>query len=57
MEMKANQQYVKAEVPLSGLFGYVNVLRSLSSGRAAASLTFQDYQLVPNGIAEKVIVR
>jgi elongation factor G len=57
IEMKANQQYVKAEVPLSELFGYVNVLRSLSSGRAAASLTFQDYQLVPNGIAEKVIAK
>ncbi|SFD61390.1 translation elongation factor 2 (EF-2/EF-G) [Chitinophaga sp. CF118] len=57
IEMKASQQYVKAEVPLSGLFGYVNVLRTLSSGRAAASLTFQDYQLVPNGIAEKVIAK
>jgi elongation factor G len=57
MEMKANQQYVKAEVPLSGLFGYVTVLRTLSSGRAAASLTFQDYQLVPGGIAKKVIAK
>lgn len=57
MEMKANQQYVKAEVPLSGLFGYIMVLRTLSSGRAAASLTFQDYQLVPGGIAEKVIAK
>ena len=57
MEMKASQQYLKAEVPLSGLFGYVNVLRTLSSGRASASLTFQDYQLVPGGIAEKVIAK
>lgn len=57
MEVKANQQYVKAEVPLSGLFGYVTDLRTLSSGRAAASLTFQDYQLVPGGIAEKVIAK
>ena len=57
MEMKANQQYVKAEVPLSGLFGYVTDLRTLSSGRAAASLTFQDYQPVPGGIAAKVIAK
>jgi elongation factor G len=57
MEMKANQQYVKAEVPLSGLAGYVTMLRTLSSGRAAASLTFQDYQVVPGGIAEKVIAK
>lgn len=57
MEVKANQQYVKAEVPLSGLFGYVTDLRTLSSGRATASLTFQDYQLVPGGIAEKVIAK
>jgi small GTP-binding protein len=55
MEMKASAQYIKAEVPLSDLFGYVNTLRSLSSGRAAASVTFQDYQLVPNNIAGKVL--
>ena len=56
MEMKASAQYIKAEVPLSDLFGYVNTLRTLSSGRAAASVTFQDYQLVPNSIASKVLV-
>lgn len=55
MEMKASAQYIKAEVPLSDLFGYVNTLRTLSSGRAAASVTFQDYQLVPNNIAGKVL--
>lgn len=55
MEMKASAQYIKAEVPLSDLFGYVNVLRTLSSGRAAASVTFQDYQMVPQNIAGKVL--
>lgn len=56
MEMKASAQYIKAEVPLSDLFGYVTTLRTLSSGRAAASVTFQDYQLVPNSIASKILV-
>jgi elongation factor G len=49
MEMKANLQFVKAEVPLSGLSGYVTALRTLSSGRAVASLTFLDYKLVGLG--------
>jgi len=48
MEMKHNVQCIKAAVPLSELFGYVTVLRSLTSGRASVSLTFQDYQLVPD---------
>jgi elongation factor G len=56
MEMKASAQYIKAEVPLADLFGYVNVLRSISSGRAAAAVTFQHYQVVPDGIASKMLV-
>lgn len=55
MEMKASVQFIRAEVPLSDLFGYVTTLRTLSSGRAAASVTFQDYQLVPDNIAGKVL--
>ncbi len=50
MEMKDNAQYIKAEVPLSELFGYITVLRTLTSGRAAASLTFQRYQLAPEAV-------
>ncbi|UPK69778.1 elongation factor G [Chitinophaga filiformis] len=55
MEMKASAQYIKAEVPLAELFGYVTTLRTLSSGRAAVSVTFQDYQPAPNNIAAKVL--
>lgn len=55
MEMKANAQYIKAEAPLSDLFGYINTLRTLSSGRAAASVTFQDYQLVPGNITSRIL--
>jgi elongation factor G len=53
--LKGNTQWIDAEVPLAALFGYVTVLRTLSSGRASASLTFCRYQLVPDGIAEKVL--
>lgn len=53
IEMKGNVQCIKAEVPLSGLFGYIITLRSLSSGRATVSLTFHDYQLVPDNVHVK----
>ena len=53
IEMKANLQSIKAEVPLSCLFGYISTLRSITSGRAAASITFNDYQLAPDN---KVVV-
>ena len=55
MEAKTNAQIIKAHVPLSELFGYVTDLRTISSGRAAASLTFSHYEQVPKNIAEKVI--
>jgi elongation factor G len=49
IERKDNVQCIKAEVPLSMLFGYINTLRSITSGRATVSLTFHDYKLVPDG--------
>ncbi len=57
MEGKAGAQILKADVPLSELFGYVTTLRTLSSGRASASLTFSHYAEVPNNIAEDVIAK
>jgi elongation factor G len=48
---------VKANVPLSELFGYVTDLRTITSGRATASLTFSHYEPVPNNIAEAVIAK
>ncbi|MBV8253540.1 MAG: elongation factor G [Chitinophaga sp.] len=47
IEMKGNTQVIKAEVPLAELFGYITTLRTLSSGRAAASITFSGYQIAP----------
>ena len=55
MDMKGNAQIIKADVPLSELFGYVTDLRTLSSGRASASLTFSHYINVPINIAEEII--
>ncbi|MFY0624809.1 MAG: elongation factor G [Reichenbachiella sp.] len=55
MDVKGNSQVVKADVPLSELFGYITDLRTMTSGRATASLTFSHYDPVPRNIAEDVI--
>ncbi|MEM0939097.1 MAG: elongation factor G [Bacteroidota bacterium] len=55
MDTRGNSTVVKADVPLSELFGYVTDLRTNSSGRATASLTFSHYDHVPKNIAEDVI--
>ena len=55
MDTRAGSQVIKADVPLSELFGYVTDLRTMSSGRATANLTFSHYEFVPQNIAEEVI--
>ena len=55
MDTKGTSSVIKADVPLSELFGYVTDLRTMSSGRATASLTFSHYANVPKNIAEEVI--
>ncbi len=55
MDTKAGSQVIKANVPLSELFGYVTDLRTISSGRATANLTFEKYDFVPQNLAEEVI--
>jgi elongation factor G len=56
-EVKAGAVVIKADVPLSELFGYVTDLRTITSGRAAASLTFSHYAEVPRNIADEVIAK
>jgi elongation factor G len=56
-DMKAGAVIIKADVPLSELFGYVTSLRTITSGRAAATLTFSHYAEVPRNIAEEVIAK
>lgn len=55
MSDRNNAKVVKADVPLSEMFGYVTTLRTLSSGRAASTMVFSHYAETPNNIAEKVI--
>lgn len=55
MDTKGNQKIVSAEAPLAEMFGYVTNFRSLSSGRANATMEFSKYQQVPNEIAQKII--
>ena len=55
MEMKGNQKIVAAEAPLSEMFGYTTAFRSLTSGRANASMEFDKYVQVPAEIAAKIL--
>ncbi len=55
MDTRGVSQVIKADVPLSELFGYVTDLRTITSGRATASLTFSHYDQVPQNIADSVI--
>ena len=52
---RAGAKAIKAEVPLSEMFGYVTTLRTLSSGRATSTMEFSHYAETPSNIAEAVI--
>ncbi|MBU2556213.1 MAG: elongation factor G [Bacteroidetes bacterium] len=52
---KATGQIIKADVPLSEMFGYVTSLRSLTSGRATSSMEFSHYAPAPENVAEAVV--
>ncbi len=55
MDTKGKQKVISAEAPLSEMFGYATNFRSLSSGRANASMQFAKYMQVPAEIAQKII--
>jgi len=55
MESKAGSRVVKAKVPLSEKFGYVTVLRTLTSGRATSTMEFSHYEKVPAEISNRII--
>jgi elongation factor G len=46
---------IKADVPLSEMFGYISDLRTMTSGRGQFSMSFSHYAPCPNNIAEEVI--
>jgi elongation factor G len=55
MESRAGSRVIKARVPLSENFGYVTVLRTLTSGRATSTMEFSHYEEVPPGISQKLL--
>ena len=46
---------IKADVPLSEMFGYIGDLRTMTSGRGQFSMSFSHYAPCPNNVAEQVI--
>jgi elongation factor G len=52
---EASYTVVEAEMPLSEMFGYSTVLRSLTQGKAEFSMEFAAYRQVPKGVAEQLI--
>jgi elongation factor G len=57
MDDRAGSKVVKADVPLSEMFGYVTQLRTLSSGRASSSMEFSHYSEAPKNIADDVVAK
>ncbi len=55
MSDRGGAKVVKAEVPLSEMFGYVTTLRTLSSGRATSTMSFSHYAETPKNVSEDVI--
>ncbi len=48
-------QVVKADIPLSELFGYTTTIRSLTQGRATPNMEFSHYAIVPKNLATEII--
>ena len=57
MEARGNTQVVRAQIPLSEMFGYSTDLRSRTQGRATYTMQFNSYQQVPEVIATEIIKR
>jgi elongation factor G len=57
MEARGNTQVVRAQVPLSDMFGYSTDLRSKTQGRATYTMQFHSYQQVPENVAKEIIAR
>jgi elongation factor G len=55
MTQRGNSQVIRAQVPMSEMFGYATDLRSKTQGRATYSMQFHSYQDVPDSIAEEIV--
>ena len=54
MDQRRNAREISAMVPLANMFGYVNILRSMSQGRAQFSMVFDHYDQVPQQISDEI---
>jgi elongation factor G len=57
MDDRNGAKVLKADVPLSEMFGYVTQLRTITSGRASSSMEFSHYAEAPRNIAEDVVAK
>ncbi len=53
-DSRGNANVIDAFVPLANMFGYINTLRSMSSGRANFSMQFDHYEPVPQNISDEI---
>jgi elongation factor G len=52
---KGTQAFVQGFIPLAEMFGYINFLRSATSGRGTFTMEFHHYAEVPSGLVDKLI--
>ncbi|MEL5878225.1 elongation factor G [Cereibacter sphaeroides] len=53
-DTRGNANVINAFVPLANMFGYINTLRSMSSGRAVFTMHFDHYDAVPQNISDEI---
>jgi len=54
-ESKLGARIIKAQVPLAEMFGYVTILRTLTSGRASSTMEFSHYEAMPFELAAEIV--
>ena len=57
MDEQAEYKVVRGLVPLSEMFGYSNVVRTISQGRASFTMHFEHYEAVPFALAEEIVAK
>jgi elongation factor G len=53
-DSRGNANVIAAMVPLANMFGYINTLRSMTSGRAVFTMSFDHYDAVPQNISDEI---
>ena len=53
-DSRGNANVISAMVPLANMFGYINTLRSMTSGRATFAMSFDHYDAVPQNISDEI---